>query len=209
MKKSIMILSVFLLAGGVAFADASDPSNAFAVFGNCQTVDEIFVEITARSISAASAIAVQSSTPGGVDGNCMLIANPSGRFEASSLDVDIADFSQMDATFSFYYKVPTSAYSYPRVSLRIGPRNWTGIGGTEPTGEENLADDAHFLITNAGLTIDTSWHQYVVADLSALGSLTSATSADFFLNNYAVPEFYLDEIIFTDPTLPVRSWHLY
>ena len=207
MKKSIMILSVFLLAGGVAFADASDPSNAFAVFGNCQTVDEIFVEISDRSITAASS--VQSSTPGGVDGNCMLIAHTTGRLEASSVDCDIADFSQMDATLSFYYKYPTSSYSsYPRVSLRIGPVNWTGLGGTDPNGQEG-ACDALFLMTSAGMIIDTSWHQYIAADLSSLGDLTPATLADFHTNNYAVPEWYLDEIIFTDPTLPVRLWHLY
>ena len=51
--------------------------------------------------------------------------------------------------------------------------------------------------------------QYVVADLSALGDLTSATAADFLTNNYAVPEWYLDEIIFADPSSPVDSWHLY
>jgi hypothetical protein len=189
--KRIAILFILVALPAIVLADASDPSNGFAPFGNCEGV--VFTHPSSRT-DFQTMSDVQHTVGGGVLGNCLLTSHSTGRFEGGSDHCTVDWFSGTDVVADFYYKIPTTLYSYPRLAVRQNP-NWPPtVGGAGEVGDCSHSKEW----TNTSWTVDTSWHHFVET-LTTL-NWDSYTTADFFVNNYAVPEWYLDEIWLSDPT---------
>lgn len=189
MKKLLIVCAILCIAG-FAFGDASDLSNAFNEFGDCEGI--LFQIPSARSNWPTMAAGDGQANVAGVVGNCHQTTAPTGRFEGGSAVVDVGFYlNGTDSELSFYYKIPTMAYSYPQLAVCQNR--------SDPQTNGEMGDCAAYKSwTNADFTIDTSWHQ-LTATLDTLDWAADDT-ASFYTNNYAVPEWYVDEIILTDPT---------
>jgi hypothetical protein len=189
MKHLLCVLAIIAIAG-MAIAE-----NAFSDFGDCE--DAVFHIPSARG-SWQTMEDAQFTTPGGVVGNCLFVNATTGRFEGSSNPADTTWPAGTGAEMSFYYKMPTFAYSYPRLAVRQDP--------VSPITNGEVGDCAAYIEwTNTSFTADTSWHLFE-PDISSLDWDTVA-AADFYVNNYAVPEWYLDEIELTPLFLNAADPH--
>jgi hypothetical protein len=133
-----------------------------------------------------------------------------------------------DVDWKFYYKIPTTFSSYPRIAIRIDPRHppMTTAGWGE------VGDCAHkielWIKTSAPTynpwTVDNNWHQKTVnlstgvSQISQAGFVMESTDVpvhhdvNIFINNYLVPSWYIDEIYLTDASGPmsgVSDWGLF
>jgi hypothetical protein len=206
------------LGGGAHFriADAGDNiDNIFQPFGDCET--DIFKIASYRSdwgdpgdgygLGSGDIFAVQDQVAG-VIGNADWIHHATGRMEAGTESCALAGKTDggTDVIASFYYKVPAINYSYPRVAVRLDPRVPPFI-----TGQGELGDNTggHKEWTNTSFTVDNNWHQ-ISATLSTV-DFTGHTTANFFANNYAVPSWFIDEIVLDDPSVATRveDWGLF
>jgi hypothetical protein len=208
------------LGGGAHFrvADAGDNiDNIFQPFGDCET--DIFKIASYRSdwgdpldgygLASGDIFAVQDQVAG-VIGNADWIHHATGRMEAGTESCAMAGKTDggTDVIASFYYKVPAINYSYPRVAVRLDPRVPPFITGQ---GEVNdcAAPNGYKEWTNTSLTVDNNWHQ-LSATLTTV-NFTGRTTANFFTNNYAVPSWFIDEIVLDDPSVATRveDWGLF
>jgi len=189
--KRIYVLFFLLIASTSVFAqDASDiVNNVFKDIGDCEAV--LFVNPSGRGNSPMEAEQYTSDTVA-VNGKALAVVSTSGRLEGGSTTATTSLMGgHTTADISFYYQVPTITYSYPRLAVRKDPTPppYTATGG-------QVGDCAAYTEwTNTSWTVDTSWHQFT-PDLSAM-DWTGSTEADFYVNNYAVPLWYLDEIVLT------------
>lgn len=191
--------------GDYSGADASDiANNAFKDWGDCE--GQVFTIPSGRSNWAGADLAGIQKQERGVIGLGLLVNHTSGRLEAGSDAEDISGFTDGDETLSFYYKMPIITYSYPRLALRLDPAAppFTSTGG-------QVGDCAAYVEwTNTAFTQDSNWHLFR-PEISSL-DFDTASTANFFINNYAVSEWWIDEIVLTDtfePQTEVRDWGLY
>ncbi|MBN1902270.1 hypothetical protein JW926_13175 [Candidatus Sumerlaeota bacterium] len=229
------------IGGGAHFRppDASDDvvgalPNIFKDFGDCE--NDIFRVASGRSDWGDPLDGYGPGTEGdiysvqdpirGVVGNCAWIHHPSGRLEAGT---GIGTFpgpitysplvytapgafqntdGGTDLVWSFYYKMPTIYSSYPRLAVRINP-----LAPPFSAVQGQIGDCAVYkeLIAPGAWTVDSNWH-LKVEPLTTL-NFDARTSVNMFVNNYLVPNWYLDEIYLIDPSVPtltsVQDWGLF
>ena len=189
--------------------DASDmAANAFKDWGDCE--GPIFTIPSGRSNWTTPTLPSVQKQERGVIGLGLLVNHTTGRLEAGTDEEDISGFVDGGEQFSFFYKIPTVMYSYPRVALRLDPNDPPFGGSDGQSGDVDGVTGGVIVWQNVEFIIDNNWHIYR-ADVDAL-DFGVASTANFYTNNYAVPEWSLDEIVLTDgpETLTeVQDWGLF
>jgi hypothetical protein len=132
-----------------------------------------------------------------------------------------------DVDWSFYYKIPTTYSSYPRIAIRIDPRH----PPMSASGQGEVGDCSHkielWIKTSAPTynpwIVDSNWHLKTVnlatgvTQITQPGFVMESTDvpqhhdANVFVNNYLVPNWYIDEIWLKDASGPmsgVADWAL-
>jgi len=198
------------LGGGGDYSggpDASDiANNAFKDWGDCE--GDIFTIPSARGNWQVPAIYEAQRQARGVNGLGLMINYTWGRFEGGT-DIEPISFTDGGEELTFYFKSPSEKYSYPRFALRLDPN--------DPGTNREVGDCAQYIewqnssqSTNPLMECDGIWHLYR-PDISGL-DFSTASTANFYTNNYAVPEQYLDEIVLVDTAeaiTEVQEWGLF
>jgi hypothetical protein len=171
----------------------------------------------------------------GIVGNADWVHHASGRLEAGSgtgtfpgaISYSAINFVEpykntdggTDVDWSFYYKIPTTYSSYPRIAIRIDPTH-----PPFPTvNDGQVGACAHKIELYIKTTVptynpwivDSNWHLKTVNLSTGVPQITQAGfvmesgdipphhDANVFVNNYLVPSWYIDEVILRDASAPV------
>jgi hypothetical protein len=184
---------------------------------------------------------IQDQVPG-IVGNADWVHHASGRLEAGSSATGFPGptYSPIifppaagantdggsDVNWSFYYKIPTTFSSYPRIAIRIDPNHPPFLSGQGEVGA--CAHKIELWIKTSTPTynpwiVDSNWHLKTVnlatgvPQISQTGFVMESTDvpqhhdANVFVNNYLVPSWFIDEIYLTDASGPmsgVADWAL-
>jgi hypothetical protein len=180
---------------------------------------------------------IQDQAQGVIGASCW-IHHTSGRLEAGSATGSFPTpaYSPIDLTaitgntdggtdlvWSFYYKIPTIFSSYPRIAIRFDPRHPPFITAQGEVGDHTGGKIELYNKTTAPTyypwTVDNNWHLKTVNVGTGVPEITQAGitiaaqhDCNIFINNYSVPNLYLDEIILRDPSVPnsgVSDWGLF
>ena len=199
------------LGGGGDYGglDAGDiANNTFKDWGDCE--GDIFTIPSYRSNWKGAGLAEVQKQGRGVIGLGLLVNHTSGRLEAGTDEEDISGYTDGGEQFSFFYRIPTIMYSYPRVALRLDPDDPPFIVNGEGESGDVGVNGGVIVWQNSSFIIDDNWHIFR-ADVDSL-DFGPAVTANFFTNNYAVPEWNLDEIVLTDgpeALTEVQDWGLF